>query len=199
MALPANTWRGILEHLAGLRDFSGHNGLATFAYAKPNVDAVLADISWRERYYGGKSTGVSQSVSVKIPLANPAFSASVGTKIGGLEVNGGLKGEYDLVSLFKRGRSLLNKAQQLKALAGPLDALIRAIPDIKVSGDAAIYVGMTSHHVWYTRLQTGVGISFKVFAPIPKTNIRGVSVAGGRSWQIQLAHWYAYMPHDWSY
>jgi hypothetical protein len=77
--------------------------------------------------------------------------------------------------------------------------MMNRLPDIKISGEVAVYVGMTAANIWYLRLQSGAGASFKLPGAIPGTNIRGASGAMGRSWQIQLQHWQAHWPKALTY
>lgn len=197
---PPYTWRGVLEHLAGVKNFSGQNGLATFRAAKPSVEAGVLEIGFRERNYGGRSTGISTSVSGKVPTPVPGVSGSVGVKIGGIEANGALKGKFSLLDVFKLARQLAQRAQQLGPLRNFLDAIISRLPNIEISGEVAIYLGLSSGNTPYLRLQSGAGVTFKIPA-IPNTVINGVSGAMGRSWQIQLAHWQAHIPgpHQFNY
>jgi hypothetical protein len=199
---PPYTWRGVLEHLAGVQNFSGQNGLATYVAAKPSFDAGVLEIGWRERNYGGRSTGISTSVSGKIPTPIPGVDGSVGVKVGGIEVNGALKGKFSLLDVFKRARQLAEKAQQLGPLKRFIDGIISRLPNIEISGEVALYLGLSSKNIPYLRLQTGAGVAFNFkIGPMKDTKIKGVSGGIGRSWQIQLNNWQAHVPglHQFNY
>lgn len=205
----AYTWAGVLGHLIGVENHSGQNGLATHAVVGGSWIRIFNasfGTSVRERWYGNQSTGrsVSYSGAVEIPIPNvPAagvLTGSVRSDFREAALGGRL--EVKLEEIFRIGKALADKLNQLRWVGGIFDRIMGFLPEIKLSGELAFYYGLSSQDISYFRIQSAGGVSIKLPTTITRGaangGLRGVSGGGGRSWQIQMRNIQGHLPTSWS-
>ncbi len=200
----AFTWAGVLGHLAFTEDNGGRNGLATTAVVGGNIvrlGGVDFGVSNRERWYGGRSSGVSSSFSGNVAIPNTFNLGRVTANVRAdlREVALGGRVQASLASIFGAAKALADHMRLLRSVGGMLDGIISRVPQVELQAEAAIYFGVSSQDISYVRLQTQGGVSFRFDASTAAdTGLRGVSGGGGRSWQIQLRNWGGHIPTVWS-
>jgi hypothetical protein len=123
-----HTWRGVLGHLAGIHDLSGHNGLARFTEDSTNL-WVLEWGSFQRHYaaatpaYGFFTVGKTLKLGPTV-AAGVAFNRSSveGFLVAGLEAELSL---LDLLKKFRKVREVLEAAEkQIEKWGGKLEGEI---------------------------------------------------------------------------
>jgi hypothetical protein len=198
-------YSGIMMHLVGMVDLSGHNGLGRYKVASQKDLFILNVIRQTkiERTYGGVSTGTD--IYDGAHLDWKILEGSIAVKENGLEAVMAVEGTIGLVTLLKKGKDLFKKIPKLgKEVEKQLDRLIAffersGMPKIEFTGHEYIHLGLSDKGIPFYR----VGLEGKATIKIQQKKIDDVlkklgvpttATTGGRSWQIDLRRVDAHFP-----
>jgi hypothetical protein len=212
---PANEWErkhaaawvysGIVMHIYGIIDLSGHNGLGRYKIGSKKDSGfldVVRNVSI-DRTYGGTPTDTDKYVGAHLDWR--LLDGGVFVNENGREAAMAVEGTLGLVLLMKKARNLVKKVPGLgKEAEKQLDRLIKffersGMPKIEFVGEGYLHLGLDDKGVPFYRQ----GLEGKAVIKIQQKSIDEIlkklgvptsATTGGRSWQIDLRRVDAHLP-----